>query len=73
METVKLSQIRQDELNANAHTERGTYMLRKSMERFGFLEPGVLDANNRIIGGNNRTETAADILDADEAIWLISG
>lgn len=58
METVKLSQIRQDELNANAHTERGTYMLRKSMERFGFLEPGVLDANNRIIGGNNRTETA---------------
>lgn len=70
METVKLSQIRQDELNANAHTERGTYMLRKSMERFGFLEPGVLDANNRIIGGNNRTETAADILDADEAIVI---
>ncbi len=48
-------------------------MLRKSVERFGFLEPGVLDAHNRIIGGNNRTETAADILDADEAIWLISG
>jgi len=40
------------------------------MERFGFLEPGVLDANNRIIGGNNRTETAADILDADEAIVI---
>jgi len=50
-----------DDRNANAHTERGTYMLRRSLERFGFLEPGVLDANNRIIGGNNRTEAAAAV------------
>lgn len=70
MTTVKLSDITPDERNANAHTERGTYMLRRSLERFGFLEPGVLDANNRIIGGNNRTEAAADVLDASEAVVI---
>ena len=70
MTTVKLSDITPDDRNANAHTERGTYMLRRSIERFGFLEPGVLDANNRIIGGNNRTEAAADVLDAEDAIVI---
>jgi ParB-like chromosome segregation protein Spo0J len=70
MTTVKLSDITPDDRNANAHTERGTYMLRRSIERFGFLEPGVLDANNRIIGGNNRTEAAVDVLDASEAVVI---
>ena len=70
MTTVKLSDITPDDRNANSHTERGTYMLRRSIERFGFLEPGVLDANNRIIGGNNRTEAAADVLDASEAVVI---
>ncbi len=70
MTTVKLTDITPDDRNANAHTERGTYMLRRSLERFGFLEPGVLDANNRIIGGNNRTEAAADVLDASEAVVI---
>lgn len=70
MTTVKLSEITPDDRNANIHTERGTYMLRRSLERFGFLEPGVLDANNRIIGGNHRTEAAADVLDASEAIVI---
>lgn len=70
MTTVKLSDITPDDRNANAHTERGAYMLRRSLERFGFLEPGVLDANNRIIGGNNRTEAAADVLDASEAVVI---
>lgn len=70
MATVPLSEITPDDQNANRHTERGTYMLRKSLERFGFLEPGVIDRNGRIIGGNNRAEAAADVLDADEAIVI---
>lgn len=68
--TVSLADITPDDRNPNKHTERGTYMLRHALERFGFLEPGVLDANNRIIGGNNRTEAAADILDASSAIVI---
>lgn len=70
MTTVKLKDITPDDRNANAHTERGTYMLRHALEEFGFLEPGVLDANNRIIAGNNRTEAAADVLDASEAVVI---
>lgn len=70
MTNVKLSDIIPDDRNANRHTERGEYMLRRSMERFGFLEPGVLDANNRIIGGNSRTEAAADVLDTSEAVVI---
>lgn len=69
-EQIKLSDVRLDDANANAHTERGTYMLRRSMERFGFLEPAVLDANNRIIGGNHRIETAADVLDVEDALVI---
>lgn len=68
MSTVRLSDIIPDDRNANAHTERGEYMLLRSVARFGFLEPGVLDANGRVISGNHRLEVAADVLDAADAI-----
>jgi len=45
-------------------------MLRRSLERFGFLEPGVLDVNNQVIGGNNRLVEAADVLDASDAVVI---
>ncbi len=70
IEAVTLADIQPDARNANRHTERGTYMLRRSLERFGFLEPGVLDANNQVIGGNNRLEAAADVLDASDAVVI---
>jgi hypothetical protein len=43
IEIIPLSAIEPDSRNANRHTERGTYMLNRSMERFGFLtgnQPG---------------------------------
>jgi hypothetical protein len=67
---VKLSDIEPDLLNANRHTERGNVMLRQSMEQFGFAEAGTLDKNNRIIGGNHRTEVAADVLATDDVIII---
>ena len=67
---AKLSDIKTDPNNANLHTERGQYMVRRSMERFGFAEAGTLDKNNVLIGGELRTETAADVLEAEEAIIL---
>jgi hypothetical protein len=70
IEIIPLSAIEPDSRNANRHTERGTYMLNKSMEKFGFLEPGVLDASNNVIGGNNRLLAAADVLDPDGAIVI---
>lgn len=69
-EVVPLAGLTPDSKNANKHTERGTYMLRRSIERFGFLEPGVLDVAGRVIGGNNRLEAAADVLDASDAIVI---
>jgi hypothetical protein len=67
-EIVKLSDIILDDRNANEHTERGEYAIRKSLEKFGFAEAGTLDKNNRVIGGNLRTEAAADVLAAEDAI-----
>jgi DNA modification methylase len=67
---AKLSEIEPDLLNANRHTERGNAMLRQSMEQFGFAEAGTLDRHNRIIGGNHRTEIAADVLDAEDVIII---
>jgi len=70
IKVVKLSEIEPDLLNANRHTERGNVLLRNSMEQFGFAEAGTLDKNNRIIGGNHRTEVSADVLAAEEAIII---
>jgi len=65
---VPLSNIQLDDRNANRHTERGEYAIRRSLEKFGFAEAGTLDKNNRVIGGNLRTEAAADVLAAEDAI-----
>lgn len=69
-DTVPLADIILDDRNANRHTERGEYAIRKSLEKFGFAEAGTLDKNNRVIGGNLRTEAAADVLGADDAIVI---
>lgn len=61
VEIVDLSEIKLDLHNANRHTERGTYMVRESISRHGFSEPGTLDRHNRVIHGGNRTEGAADL------------
>ncbi len=70
VKTEKLTNIKPDLTNANRHTERGNAMLRASMDEFGFAEAGTLDINNRIIGGNHRTEVAADVLGSDEVLVI---
>ena len=70
VEKVPISDIKNDPKNANLHSERGHYMVRRSIERFGFADAGTLDKNNTLIGGELRTEAAADVLDADEAIII---
>lgn len=67
IEEATLSEIKPDQANANQHTERGEYMIRESISKYGFAEAGTLDKDNRLIGGNLRTEAAAD-LGMDEAI-----
>lgn len=72
---AKIKDITLDSANLNKHTERGTYMTRKSIDKFGSRLAGIVDANNRVIDANLRTETYADsgiddimIIDADPNI-----
>lgn len=60
-ETIKLSDIQPDAHNANKGTERGTYMIRRSLEKLGAGRSIVLDKNGRIIAGNKTAEAAADV------------
>lgn len=61
IEQIPLSSLSPDEHNANKGTERGTFMIRRSLEKLGAGRSLVLDRNGRIIAGNKTAESAAEI------------
>ena len=61
IEQIPLSSLSPDEHNANKGTERGTFMIRRSLEKLGAGRSLVLDKNGRIIAGNKTAESAAEI------------
>ena len=61
IEDASLGDLTPDANNANAHTERGSTMLSASVGKFGSREAGTVGRNGRIVGGNNRHETYADM------------
>ena len=65
---MKLTELKPDENNANKGTQRGRRELENSLREHGWVEAGVLDKHNRIVGGNKRQEVAVDIGLPDEAI-----
>lgn len=73
VEIVNLSEITPDEENANRHTQRGEGIIRESIGKYGFAEAGTLDAKNKLIGGNLRTEAAADMGMKDAIIVDVDG
>ena len=60
-ETIKLSDLQPDDRNANKGSERGTYMIRRSLEKLGAGRSILLDKNGRIIAGNKTAERADDV------------
>lgn len=70
IQTEKLTSIKLDDKNANKGTQRGLRALSDSIGEFGFVEAGTLDKNNRVIGGNKRTEVVADINLSDDALII---
>jgi hypothetical protein len=62
-----LADFQQDPSNANLGTERGTEMLRKSIEEVGAGRSLVADKNNLLPAGN-KTQAAALALGVDKAI-----
>jgi hypothetical protein len=58
---AKLKDLIPDARNANLHSERGTWMVNKSIAKLGAGRSILIDKNNQIIAGNLTTEQAADI------------
>ena len=61
----KLSDFRQQAMNANKHTERGMKALEASMNEVGYTAPMIAAADGEIIAGSARHETAASVFGAD--------
>ena len=67
IERVPIDSLDSDPENANKGTVRGASALSSSIEEHGFLDPGTLDRNGFIVGGNKRRD-AAQSSGASEAI-----
>jgi hypothetical protein len=61
MATKKLTEIQFDSQNFNKGSEKGSRLLEKSIQKFGFREAGTLDKNGVLLGGNKRTAKAGEI------------
>lgn len=61
METISIHDLEPDNNNANRGTERGRYMIERSLEKLGAGRSILLDKNGKIIAGNKTAETAAEI------------
>ena len=59
--TAKISDLLPDQQNANQGTERGLFMLDKSLRQYGAGRSILVDKHGRIIAGNKTAERAADI------------
>ena len=57
----KLSDLSQDNRNANRGTKRGTKLLRQSLEKCGAGRSIVVDRDGRIIAGNQVVKGAANL------------
>lgn len=61
IDELSIREVIQDPENANKHTERGTALVSKSLERLGAGRSILLDKHGRIIAGNLTAERAADM------------
>ncbi|MCG2681162.1 MAG: hypothetical protein L6455_14530 [Kiritimatiellae bacterium] len=61
----KLSDFRQQVVNANKHTPRGMGALEDSMQKVGYTAPIIAAADGEIISGSARHETAANVFGSD--------
>lgn len=55
-----IADLTPDDMNANAGTERGRYMVAHSLETYGAGRSILADKNGKIIAGNKTLESAAE-------------
>jgi len=61
IEETTIDQLIPDSANLNRGTERGNYMIERSIRELGWGRPIVVDKNNQIIGGNHAAEVAGQL------------
>jgi hypothetical protein len=59
IEEIPLSQLKRKALNPRRHPEKQITMLSRSIDRFGFLIPALVDEQNHLLSGEARVEAAA--------------
>ena len=62
IEEVKIKDIKPYERNQKKHPESQMKNIAKSIEKYGFVQPIVIDKNNEIIIGHGRYMAGGDIL-----------
>lgn len=62
IEDVKIADIKPYERNQKKHPESQVKNIAKSIEKYGFVQPIVIDKNNEIIIGHGRYMAGGDIL-----------
>lgn len=62
IEDVKIADIKPYERNQKKHPESQVKNIAKSIEKYGFVQPIVIDRNNEIIIGHGRYMAGGDIL-----------
>ena len=65
IEEVKITDIKPYERNQKKHPESQVKNIAKSIEKYGFVQPIVIDKNNEIIIGHGRYTAGGDILGMD--------
>lgn len=61
LEDIAVAQLRPHPRNARTHSRKQLRMIARSIERFGFLAPVLIDQDNVILAGHARVEAAKQI------------
>ncbi len=61
VEQCYLGQLKPYRNNARTHSPRQIKQIARSIERFGFVNPVLADANGQIIAGHRRVEAAKQL------------
>lgn len=69
----KITDLTFDPDNANRGTERGSYMLERSLEKFGAARSIVIDKNGVVIAGNKTLAKAGELGIEDAAVIQTNG
>jgi hypothetical protein len=68
---VNISELNFDKKNYNKGSEIGDKLLDKSIRKFGFRQPAVIDKNGNIVAGNKRIAKAGEL--GIEDVQIVKG